>query len=92
MKKWAMLLATAGFVGAGIFYSPYIGFNGQTLWVCPICPYIDAIGNPKLHFVEFSLGMGLFNAILFIAVGLSIRAIARFVSSRIRMRDGRRTG
>jgi uncharacterized membrane protein len=83
MVRWTLILAAAGFVGAGVFYSPYIGFNGQTPLACPVCPTIFSIGHPALHFVEFTVVMGIFNAILFVIVGLAVRAFVRLVTGRI---------
>jgi hypothetical protein len=48
MLKWTILLATAGFIGAAIFYSPALGWNAPTPLTCPLCPNIDSAYVPPI--------------------------------------------
>lgn len=70
MKKWIVLFAALGFIGAALFYSPYIGINAQAQIECPVCPHVTTLrGTPAALFVRSSLLMGIFNAALFVAIG-----------------------
>ena len=78
MLKWAMVFAVAGFVGAGVFYSPYLGIDGQTQLVCPLCPHVTMVGvSPLVRFIRLTLGGGILNAASFMLVGCTVVAIAR---------------
>ena len=79
MRKWALILAVGGFLGAAIFYSPYVGIDGQTQGVCPVCPHVLMRGSVVGKFIWLTLVGGMINATLFVVVGLSIRAALRHV-------------
>ena len=78
MVKWTIVLAAAGFFGAAIFYSPYIGLNAQTPLTCPVCPNIDgAYVLPVTRFLRDTLIGGTLNAALFVSVGWVAWGIVR---------------
>ena len=78
MVKWAMVFAIVGFVGAGIFYSPYLGIDAQTQLVCPLCPHVTMVGvSPSARFVRLTVGGGILNAASFMLVGCIVVAITR---------------
>ena len=78
MAKWMIWFAAAGFVGAAIFYSPYIGIDGQTQFACPLCPHVMMVGvSPLVKFIRLTVGGGLLNAVSFMLVGWIVLTIAR---------------
>jgi hypothetical protein len=78
MAKWIICFAAAGFLGAAIFYSPYIGIDGQTQVACPLCPHVTMVGvSPVMKFIKLTVGGGLVNAVSFILVGWIVLTVAR---------------
>ena len=70
MRKRIICFAVLGFIGAAVFYSPYIGINAQFGLECPVCPHITTMwGTPLQRFFRFTLVGGIMNAVLFMAVG-----------------------
>jgi len=73
-----------GFVGAAIFYSPYVGLNLQTRIACPVCPSVLSFGDPLTKFFRYTLAGGILNAVLFLLLGFIVAAgandIRRFLS------------
>jgi len=80
MVKGTILLAATGFVGAAIFYSPYVALNAQTALTCPLCPNITS-GQASLtaKFVLYALIGGTKNAALLVALGCIVWGIVRTV-------------
>ena len=70
IKLVGLISALLGFVGAGMFYGPYIGLYLEGRYVCPLCPYVDGLrSNPTLTFARLTLTMGMLNTFFFFAVG-----------------------
>jgi hypothetical protein len=78
MLRWTILLAAAGFLGAAIFYSPYIGVNAQTPLTCPLCPtIISAYAPPPIKFIRYTFIGGTVNAAFLVVLGWVVWGIAR---------------
>ncbi|HEV2491375.1 MAG TPA: hypothetical protein VGT03_16345 [Candidatus Acidoferrales bacterium] len=69
MKKWLLGSLLASIVGAALFYSPRIGFNGQIGIECPLCPHVMALGNPYVLYGELTLIGIILNSVVFLPVG-----------------------
>ena len=69
MKKVLLACTVAGFAGAGMFYSPYIGINGQVGIECLLCPHVLA---PLVGYARLTILGGLLNAALFCCVALAV--------------------
>jgi hypothetical protein len=76
MVRWALILAAAGFLGAAIFYWP--GVSAYEL-VCPVFPHVSMGGSLMARFIRSTLVGGVIDAAAFVLVGLSIRAVLKFV-------------
>ena len=68
-------LAALGYIGAGLFYGYLVGFNIQTQFTCPVCPYITGAGDPLHKFVVRTLMLGTLNALLLTSVGWCLRRL-----------------
>jgi len=68
-RKWVIGLILAGFAGAALFYSPYIGINAQVQLTCPLCPHVLSFGDPSIKFIRYTLVGGVLNAISFLVLG-----------------------
>jgi hypothetical protein len=79
MRRWTLILALAGFLGAAIFYWPYFGLSPEVQWICPVCSRISMSTGVWERFIPLRAGGGVVNATLFVIVGLSIRAALRLV-------------
>ena len=56
-----------GFMGAALFYWPYVD---EIPHGCPLCPHVTIVGStPISRFLRLALPMGLLNALLFSAIG-----------------------
>ena len=78
--KWTILLAAVGFLGAGVFYSPYLGLKAQTALTCPLCPNTTSCcASLATKFVLYTFVGGTLNAVSLIAVGWIIWGITRIV-------------
>ncbi len=65
-----VIAVVAGFVGAALFYSPYVGLNAQSKLACPVCPQVTIVGGTLLaRFVRLSIAGGILNAAFFCIVG-----------------------
>lgn len=75
MKKLVIFSAVAGFGGAALFYSSYLGIDVPDLRWCVVCPNITSIAPKKLFFAQSVFFMGFLNALFFFCVFGIIRAI-----------------
>lgn len=83
MKKLLILSALAGFGGAALFYSHYLGIHVPDLYWCVVCPNITSIAPEKLFFARSVFFMGLLNALFFFCVFGIFRAVFKhFARSR----------
>ena len=70
MRRWILACFVVGFVGAVIFYSPYIGIDAQTRYVCPVCTHITGVWGTPLHrFIRSTLVFGILDGALVSLVG-----------------------
>jgi hypothetical protein len=70
MRKWIVACFVAGFIGAAVFYSPYVGVNLHTEYACPACIHYSTINtNRFFSFVRFVIVGGALNAMLFSFLG-----------------------
>jgi len=90
MRKWILACVVAGFVGAAIFYSPYLGIDGQTRYVCPVCPHISGMnGGPVLRYMRFTLISGTLNAALFSMAGAAALTLFKRLRKMISQREAK---
>ena len=75
VAKWAIGLTVLGFAGAALFYSPYVGFNGQPRLACPLCPNITGEGAPQIKFIRYTLIGGFLNSAMLLVAGGVVRAL-----------------
>ena len=70
MKLIGLISVLLGFLGAGLFYSHYIGFDLQSRYVCPLCPDVDGLNvHPALNFARLTGAIGVLNALFYFVVG-----------------------
>jgi hypothetical protein len=72
---WVIGLVLLGFIGAALFYLPYLGVTGQIQLTCPLCPHVSALGDPKIKFLRYTLVGGVMNATSFLAFGGVVRLL-----------------
>ncbi|MEQ1352549.1 MAG: hypothetical protein ABLT11_00940 [Candidatus Acidiferrum sp.] len=68
MKKLVILSAIAGFGGAALFYSNYLGIHVPDLDWCVVCPNITSIAPKKLFFAKSFFFLGLPNSLFYFCV------------------------
>jgi hypothetical protein len=70
IKLIGLVSALLGFLGAGLFY---FGFDLQSHYVCPLCPYVDGANvHPALTFARLTAVIGALNALFYFVVGLVV--------------------
>lgn len=90
MKKWVLLFAIIGFLGAAAFYSPYIGINGQNALECPICACVTTLwGTPTHRYILFIITFGIPNALLFAGFAALAISLWRALKRAARRLDSR---
>ena len=73
--KWAIALIVIGFVGAALFYSPYIGLNAQIGLECVACSHVLSAEEPHIKFVRLTLIGGVLNSAMLLFFGGIIRGL-----------------
>ena len=81
--RWTLFFAALGFLGAVLFYSPYLGLNAQLGIECVPCPHVTGLWDSNIKaFLRLTLAGGLLNALLFIVIGwfflFTVRVIKGF--------------
>jgi hypothetical protein len=83
MKKLLILSAIAGFGGAALFYSYYLGLNFHNHYSCLVCTHILAIGPKKRLFARSVFFLGILNSLLFVTVfGICRATVKHFAQKR----------
>jgi len=78
--RWTLFFVALGFLGAALFYSPYLGLNAQLGIECITCPHITRLWGSNLRaFLQLTLVGGLLNAPLSIAIGWFFLFAVRFI-------------
>lgn len=80
MKKLLILSAIAGFGGAALFYSNYLGIAVPDFYWCVVCPNITSIAPKKLFFARSVFFLGVLNSLFFFCVFGIFRAVVKHLS------------
>jgi hypothetical protein len=73
--RFNVVLAVLGYIGAGLYYGHFLGFNTQTSLTCPVCPHITIVGTPFFRLVVRPFVLGTLNAFLFVSAGWCLRGL-----------------
>jgi len=89
-KKTAWTMAALGYLTAAFYYWPFGGIPDVLLsssrYICPLCPNVDSLEPPTIHFIRGTAIIGTVNAVALIVIGATALFLFRAVTSRMNRR------
>jgi len=84
-KTMIWTMAALGYLTAALLYWPFRGIPGvvtnSSRYICPLCPNVDNLDSPTVHFIRLTAIIGTVNAVALILIGATALFLFRAVTS-----------